>query len=49
MLRKAQTVLKGADFRAFRQDVSDLINGSDVRRQLSVVERLGWTYSKWMQ
>ena len=45
---KAQTILQAEDFRAFQEDFSDLINETQVEKQLQVVERIAWTYSKWM-
>jgi len=50
LLQRARTVLKGADLRKFNEDVSDLIDiqrGAD--RQLQVVRRIGYTYSRWFQ
>lgn len=50
LLQRARAVLKGADFRKFNEDVSDLIDiqrGAD--RQLQVVRRIGYTYSRWFQ
>ncbi|KAI9373999.1 ATP synthase regulation protein NCA2-domain-containing protein [Aspergillus egyptiacus] len=44
---KAQTMLKGEDLRAFQEDISDLINENRADRQLHIVERMAWTYSKW--
>ncbi|KAL4788982.1 ATP synthase regulation protein NCA2-domain-containing protein [Aspergillus venezuelensis] len=48
LLMKAQTILKTEDFRAFQEDSSDLIDETQVEKQLRVVERIAWTYSKWM-
>ncbi|KAB8266801.1 ATP synthase regulation protein NCA2-domain-containing protein [Aspergillus minisclerotigenes] len=49
LLKKAETLLSGAELRAFREDVADLINQRMVVRQLEIVGRMGWVYSKWMQ
>ncbi|KAE8365655.1 ATP synthase regulation protein NCA2-domain-containing protein [Aspergillus caelatus] len=49
LLQKAEALLSGAELRAFREDVADLINQKMVVRQLEIVGRLGWAYSKWMQ
>ncbi|KAB8226864.1 NCA2 family protein [Aspergillus alliaceus] len=49
LLNKAGTVLKGVDLRAFREDISDLINQRVVDRQLEIFGRMGWVYSKWIQ
>ncbi|KAL4939558.1 hypothetical protein BDV06DRAFT_198708 [Aspergillus oleicola] len=48
LLMKARTILKDEDFRAFREDSSDLINENRIDKQLQIVERIAWTYSKWM-
>ncbi|KAL4956173.1 ATP synthase regulation protein NCA2-domain-containing protein [Aspergillus filifer] len=48
LLMKARTILKAEDFRAFQEDSGDLINETQVEKQLRVVERIAWTYSKWM-
>ncbi|KAB8258923.1 ATP synthase regulation protein NCA2-domain-containing protein [Aspergillus pseudonomiae] len=49
LLKKAETLLRGTELRAFREDVADLINQRMVVRQLEIVGRMGWVYSKWMQ
>ena len=49
LLQKAEALLSGAELRAFREDVADLINQKLVVRQLEIVGRMGWVYSKWMQ
>ncbi|KAL4923273.1 NCA2 family protein [Aspergillus undulatus] len=48
LLGKARTMLKGEDLRAFREDTSDLIDEDRVDKQLQIIERMAWTYSKWM-
>ncbi|KAE8348405.1 ATP synthase regulation protein NCA2-domain-containing protein [Aspergillus coremiiformis] len=48
LLRKAGTLLKGADLRAFQEDIGDLINQKTVGRQLEIIGRMGWVYTKWM-
>ncbi|OJJ55797.1 hypothetical protein ASPSYDRAFT_49036 [Aspergillus sydowii CBS 593.65] len=47
LLNKAQVMLKGEDLRAFKEDTSDLVNENRGHRQLQIVERMAWTYSKW--
>ncbi|KAL4785842.1 ATP synthase regulation protein NCA2-domain-containing protein [Aspergillus varians] len=47
LLSKAQTMLKGEDFRAFQEDSSDLVNENRPDKQLQIVERMAWTYAKW--
>ncbi|KAL3468921.1 ATP synthase regulation protein NCA2-domain-containing protein [Aspergillus californicus] len=47
LLNKAHAMLKGEDFRVFNEDVSDLINENQADKQLQIVERMAWTYSKW--
>ncbi|KAL2836033.1 ATP synthase regulation protein NCA2-domain-containing protein [Aspergillus pseudoustus] len=47
LLKKAQSMLKGADLRAFQEDISDLVDESRTDKQLQVVERMSWTFSKW--
>ncbi|KAL4803890.1 ATP synthase regulation protein NCA2-domain-containing protein [Aspergillus unguis] len=47
LLNKGQTMLKGEDLHAFREDSCDLINESQAEKQLQIVERMAWTYSKW--
>jgi nuclear-control-of-ATPase protein 2 len=49
LLQKAGSFLKGADLRAFQEDIDDLINQKTVDRQLKIVGRMGWVHSKWMQ
>jgi hypothetical protein len=40
-------MLKGEDLRSFQEDASDLINVNQAAKQLQVVQRMAWTYSKW--
>ncbi|KAJ0422523.1 ATP synthase regulation protein NCA2 [Aspergillus carlsbadensis] len=49
LLTKARSMLKGADFRAFQEDISDLVDEHRADKQLQVVERMLWTFSKWTQ
>ncbi|CEL02454.1 hypothetical protein ASPCAL03624 [Aspergillus calidoustus] len=49
LLTKAQTMLKGADLRAFQEDIADLVDENRADKQLQVVERMLWTFSKWTQ
>ncbi|KAF9892399.1 Nuclear control of ATPase protein 2 [Aspergillus nanangensis] len=49
LLQKAHMILSGADLRAFQEDIGDLIQGNEVYRQLSIVDRLGWSYSRQMR
>ncbi|RAK98044.1 NCA2 family protein [Aspergillus ibericus CBS 121593] len=48
LLSKARTILRGTDLRSFQEDISDLIDRDRVDRQLRVVERMGWVYSRWL-
>ncbi|KAL2832365.1 ATP synthase regulation protein NCA2-domain-containing protein [Aspergillus cavernicola] len=47
LLGKAQNMLKGEDLRAFQEDIGDLANENRADKQLQIVERMAWTYSKW--
>ncbi|KAL4994825.1 ATP synthase regulation protein NCA2-domain-containing protein [Aspergillus recurvatus] len=47
LLGRGRTMLKGEDFRSFQEDASDLVNESQAAKQLQVVQRMAWTYSKW--
>ncbi|KAH8430364.1 NCA2 family protein [Aspergillus melleus] len=49
LLQKAKMILKGADLRAFQEDVGDLVDQNRSGKQLDVVARMGWVYSKWLQ
>lgn len=50
LLERAKDVLNGADFRKFSEDIGDLIDVQlGVDRQLQVVRRIGWMYSRWLQ
>jgi nuclear-control-of-ATPase protein 2 len=42
-------MLKGADLRAFQEDIGDLVDENRADKQLQVVERMLWTFSKWTQ
>ncbi|KAL4758421.1 NCA2 family protein [Aspergillus foveolatus] len=47
LLKKGRTMLKGEDLRSFQEDASDLINVNEAAKQLQIVQRMAWTYSKW--
>ncbi|KAL4812640.1 ATP synthase regulation protein NCA2-domain-containing protein [Aspergillus spinulosporus] len=47
LLKKGRTMLKGEDLRSFQEDASDLINENQAAKQLQIVQRMAWTYSKW--
>ncbi|KAL6231761.1 hypothetical protein BDW75DRAFT_219266 [Aspergillus navahoensis] len=47
LLNRGRTMLKGEDFRSFQEDASDLVNENQAAKQLQVVQRMAWTYSKW--
>ncbi|KAL4976510.1 ATP synthase regulation protein NCA2-domain-containing protein [Aspergillus desertorum] len=47
LLSRGRTMLKGEDLRSFQEDASDLINENQAAKQLQVVQRMAWTYSKW--
>ncbi|KAL2796533.1 ATP synthase regulation protein NCA2-domain-containing protein [Aspergillus keveii] len=49
LLTKAQSMLKGADLRAFQEDIGDLVDENRADKQLQVVERMLWSFSKWTQ
>ncbi|KAI9044187.1 NCA2 family protein [Aspergillus affinis] len=49
LLQKAKLILRGADLRAFQEDVGDLVDQNRSGKQLDVVARMGWVYSKWLQ
>ncbi|EAW13771.1 NCA2 family protein [Aspergillus clavatus NRRL 1] len=50
LLRTAVTVLKGVDLREFHEDINDLLDiRNGVSRQLQVVNRISWTYSRWIR
>jgi hypothetical protein len=42
-------MLKGADLRAFQEDIADLVDENRADKQLQVVEGMLWTFSKWTQ
>ncbi|KAL4902885.1 hypothetical protein BDW74DRAFT_169412 [Aspergillus multicolor] len=48
LLIKGQTILKGEDLRSFEEDVADLVNESRADKQLRIIQRMAWTYSKWI-
>ncbi|GLA62534.1 nuclear control of ATPase protein 2 [Aspergillus tubingensis] len=48
LLSKARIILKGADLRSFQEDINELVEQDTIDRQLKVVERMGWVYSKWI-
>ncbi|BCR99007.1 NCA2 family protein [Aspergillus luchuensis] len=48
LLSKARIILKGADLRSFQEDINELVERDTIDRQLKVVERMGWVYSKWI-
>ncbi|PYI12116.1 ATP synthase regulation protein NCA2 [Aspergillus sclerotiicarbonarius CBS 121057] len=48
LLSKARSILRDTELRSFQEDISDLIEGDSVDRQLRVVERMGWVYSRWI-
>ncbi|GKZ73517.1 nuclear control of ATPase protein 2 [Aspergillus niger] len=48
LLSKARTILKGADLRSFQEDINELVERDTIDRQLKVVERMGWVYSRWI-
>ncbi|PYH47277.1 NCA2 family protein [Aspergillus saccharolyticus JOP 1030-1] len=48
LLQKAQAILGGADFHAFREDIKDIISKNSAKQQLKVIERMGWVYSRWL-
>ncbi|RDW67085.1 NCA2 family protein [Aspergillus mulundensis] len=47
LIGKGQTMLKGEDLRLFQEDVDDLVNENRADKQLRVIQRMAWTYSKW--
>ncbi|KAL4746198.1 hypothetical protein BDW72DRAFT_185443 [Aspergillus terricola var. indicus] len=47
LLKKGRTMLKGEDLRSFQEDASDLLNEKQAAKQLQIVQRMAWTYSKW--
>ncbi|KAL3460580.1 ATP synthase regulation protein NCA2-domain-containing protein [Aspergillus heterothallicus] len=49
LLTKAQSLLKGADLRAFLEDISDLVDENRTDKQLRIVDRMSWSFSKWTQ
>lgn len=50
LLRKAATVLRGADLREFQEDIDDLLDiHIGIQRQTQVVSRIGWIYSRWIK
>jgi nuclear-control-of-ATPase protein 2 len=47
---KAAAVLPGNIHREFLEDVKDLIDiRAGVQRQMQAVERITWTYAKWLR
>ena len=47
---RAAAVLPGNVLREFVQDVNDLIDiRNGVKKQVKVVERIQWAYSKWLR
>jgi len=46
----ARSVFPGVLYRDFQEDMSDLTDiNAGVEKQLKVLERIRWTYSKWLQ
>ncbi|RAH71919.1 ATP synthase regulation protein NCA2 [Aspergillus aculeatinus CBS 121060] len=48
LLQKAQAMLRGADIHAFQEDINDIISKRSAQKQIKVVERMGWVYSRWL-
>ncbi|KAL2866802.1 NCA2 family protein [Aspergillus lucknowensis] len=48
LLTKAQGMLKGVDVRAFQEDISDLVDQNLADKQLRIIDRIAWAYSKWI-
>ncbi|OOF91248.1 hypothetical protein ASPCADRAFT_211078 [Aspergillus carbonarius ITEM 5010] len=48
LLSKARMILRGTDLRSFQEDINDLIERDRIDRQLRVVERMGWVFSRWI-
>ena len=48
--RNAKQIFPGDIHHEFLEEISDLVDlRAGVQRQLRVVERMRWAYSKWMQ
>ncbi|RAH82969.1 ATP synthase regulation protein NCA2 [Aspergillus japonicus CBS 114.51] len=48
LLQKARAMLRGADIHAFQEDINDIIGKTSAEKQIKVVERMGWVYSRWL-